>query len=80
MTLLYKSVQFVTFLNRHLKGTPSNDENPFKDVPNGEYYTNAVLWAVEKGITNGVGDGTAFEPDSTCTRGMIVTFLCRALN
>ena len=44
----------------------------------GAYYYDAVLWAVENGITNGMGDGT-FAPDATCTRGQIVTFLYRAM-
>lgn len=49
----------------------------FKDVPNGIYYYLPVLWAVEKGITEGTSK-TTFSPDSTCTRGQIVTFLWRA--
>ena len=40
-------------------------------------YIAAVAWAVEKGITSGTGDGTTFEPEKTCTRGQIVTFLHR---
>ena len=40
------------------------------------YYSTAVAWAVEKGITNGTS-GTTFSPDDTCTRGQIVTFLYR---
>ena len=50
----------------------------FVDVPAGEYYYNAVLWAVEKGITSGTGDGTTFSPNATCTRAQAVTFLWRA--
>ena len=49
----------------------------FADVPSGADYAKAVSWAVEKGITNGTG-GDAFSPEGTCTRGQIVTFLCRA--
>ena len=41
------------------------------------YYANAVAWAVENGITNGIGDGL-FWPDNSCTRAQIVTFLFRA--
>ena len=52
---------------------------PFTDVPRGEWYTTAVLWAAEKGITNGMGDGT-FGTMANCTRGHIVTFLQRAEN
>ena len=68
----------VTFLWRaHEKPAPGA-ANPFRDVPNGEYYTDAVLWAVKNEITNGTGEGL-FSPDSPCTRGQIVTFLYRAL-
>ena len=52
--------------------------NPFTDVPAGEYYTNAVLWAVQEKITNGM-TATTFEPNTPCTRGQIVTFLYRDL-
>ena len=50
---------------------------PFTDVPVGSYYYDAVLWAVEKGITKGTSD-TMFSPDATCTRAQIVTFLWRS--
>ncbi len=49
----------------------------FADVPAGADYAKAVSWAVEKGITNGIG-GDTFSPGGTCTRGQIVTFLYRA--
>ena len=52
-------------------------DNPFVDVFEADYYYDPVLWAVNEGITNGMGDGT-FSPDATCTRGQIVTFLWRA--
>ena len=41
------------------------------------YYMNAVAWAVENEITKGLSD-TTFGPEATCTRGQVVTFLCRA--
>ena len=50
----------------------------FVDVVEGSYYEEAVDWAVENGITNGVDD-THFAPDATCTRAQAVTFLWRAL-
>ena len=50
--------------------------NPFTDVKTSAYYYGAVLWAVENGITNGTS-ATTFEPEATCTRGQIVTFLYR---
>ena len=49
----------------------------FADVPAGSYYYDAVLWAVENGITNGTSD-TAFGPGQNCSRAQIVTFLYRA--
>ena len=52
-------------------------ENPFTDVPSGAYYYDAVLWAVENGVTDGV-TATLFAPDAACTRAQIVTFLWRA--
>ena len=51
--------------------------NPFTDVPAGSYYEDAVIWAVEKGITNGVSSNM-FAPNDPCTRAQIVTFLWRA--
>ncbi len=52
--------------------------NPFIDLKEDSYYFDSVLWAVGKGITNGIS-ATTFEPESTCTRGQLVTFLWRAL-
>ncbi len=70
--------QIVTFLWRAAgEPEPKSSSNPFWDVPSEQYYYKAVLWAVENGITTGVGAGT-FAPESTCTRGQIVTFLHRA--
>lgn len=70
--------QIVTFLWRAAgKPTPSTKKNPFKDVNAGAYYYDAVLWAVEKGITTGTSANT-FSPDAACTRGQVVTFLWRA--
>ena len=48
----------------------------FSDVSSGDYYADAVSWAVKKGITNGVGDNK-FAPNASCTRGQMVTFLYR---
>ena len=50
--------------------------NPFTDVKSGDYYYDAVLWAVGNGITNGTS-ATTFSPDLACTRGQVVTFLWR---
>ena len=51
--------------------------NFFYDVPNGAYFYEAVKWAVENGITTGVGNDL-FAPEQPCTRAQIVTFLWRA--
>ena len=71
--------QVVTFLHR-FAGTPApgSTEHPFVDIQSSAFYYEAVLWAVEKNITNGT-DATHFSPGATCTRGQIVTFLYRAL-
>ena len=71
--------QVVTFVWR-ASGCPkaSSGNNPFKDVSPSDYYYDAVLWAVEQGITTGTS-ATTFSPDSACTRGQIVTFLWRPL-
>ena len=70
--------QAVTFLWRAAGSpAPKTKVMPFTDVPSGSYYYDAVLWAVEKGITKGTSD-TMFSPDATCTRAQIVTFLWRS--
>ena len=70
--------QVVTFLWR-AKGepAPTGTTNPFSDVAAGKYYTTAVLWALQNGITQG-RTATTFGPDDACTRGHVVTFLYRA--
>ena len=70
--------QVVTFLWRAAgEPAPKNTAAGFSDVPRGAYYEQAVAWAVEQGITNGVAPGR-FGPDSGCTRAQVVTFLWRA--
>ena len=54
-----------------------DDKAEFGDVLTDSYYANAVAWAVENGITNGIGDGM-FGSDNSCTRAQIVMFLFRA--
>ena len=70
--------QAVTFLWR-AAGSPTatTTELPFTDVPAGSYYEQAVLWAVETGVTKGTSE-TTFSPNADCTRAQIVTFLWRA--
>lgn len=69
--------QTVTFLWR-AAGMPqaANRVNPFTDVSVNDYYYEAVLWAVENGITGGT-TATTFAPNATCTRAQVVTFLWR---
>ena len=59
------------------KASAPTGKNPFVDVPAGSYYEDAVIWAVDKGITTGMS-ATAFDPNGSCTRAQIVTFLWRA--
>ncbi len=67
----------VTFLWRFAGcPEPTSKKNPFKDVKKGTFYYEAVLWAVQTGVTKGTS-ATTFSPNATCTRGQIVTFLYR---
>ena len=70
--------QAVTFLWR-AAGSPKPETRtmPFTDIPAGSYYYDAVLWAVENGVTKGTSD-TTFSPNMTCTRAQIVAFLWRS--
>ena len=73
-----KRSQVVTFLWRAAgEPKPTSRSNPFVDVKPTDYFYEAVLWAVEKGITDGM-DETHFEPDGVCNRSQVVTFLYRA--
>ena len=67
----------VTILYRS-ENTPdvSGEDNPFDDVPDGQWYTNAVIWAAKEGIVKGVSE-TAFAPDESITREQIATILHR---
>jgi|GEM_PF-5093021 len=71
--------QTVTFLWRwNGKPAPKLAESSFTDIPQDTWYTEAVLWAVENGITEGTSP-TTFSPDKDCTRAQIVTFLYRGM-
>lgn len=73
-----KREQVVTFLWKTFGSPePVTEENPFADVGEDSYYFKAVLWAVENGITSGIGGGL-FGVGNTCTRAQIVTFLSAA--
>ena len=70
--------QAVTFLWRAAGSpAPKHADMPFTDVAADAYYRDAVLWAVENGITGGTGANT-FSPDAPCSRGQIVAFLWRS--
>ena len=71
--------QIVTFLWRAMgKPAPTTTVNPFVDVTESDFFYDAVLWAHENGITNGV-DATHFNPTGECNRAQAVTFLWRAV-
>lgn len=73
-----KCRQFYKNLMEDIAATaPISAENPFVDVKGGSVYYDAVLWAVENGVTKGV-DNHHFAPDNACTRGQVVTMLWRA--
>jgi hypothetical protein len=68
--------QIVTFLYRYEQEPAVTGTSAFTDVASGTYYYNAVLWATQNGITEGMTD-TTFAPTADCTRGQAVTFLYR---
>lgn len=69
----------VTFLWRAMdKPEADTQQMPFVDVPQGQFYYDAVAWAVERGVTSGT-DATHFSPYQTCNRAQVVTFLWRAM-
>ena len=69
--------QMVTMLWRAMGQSAAGSAANFTDVPADAYYAQAVAWAVENGITAGVGNGR-FDPNATCTRAQIATFLHRS--
>ena len=72
--------QMVTFLWRAAGSPePQSSVNPFTDISSSAYYYDAVLWAVENGITNGTS-ATTFGPESAVSRAQAVTFLWRSAN
>lgn len=68
--------QIATLLYRLADAPEGAERSPFTDVGAGDYFYAPVLWAVNEGITLGVGEGL-FAPDQPCTRGQIVTFMHR---
>ena len=70
------NVEVKAVFEKNATPPPGPAVNPFVDVPEGSFYYDAVLWAVEKGVTTGTS-ATTFEPDGSCTRAQAVTFLWR---
>ena len=70
--------QMVTMLWRAMGQPAAGSAASFTDVPTDSYYVQAVAWAVEHGITSGVGGGR-FDPDAACTRAQIAAFLYRSM-
>ena len=70
--------QMVTMLWRTMGQPAAGGAANFNDVPANSYYAQAVAWAVEGGITQGVG-GDRFDPNATCTRAQIAAFLARSM-
>lgn len=66
--------EIVTFIWRAVGSPVMSGNNPFTDVSPSNYYYNAVLWAVQAGVTSGT-TATTFSPNKQCTRGEVVTFL-----
>ena len=71
--------QSLTFLYRAAGSPEVFDNIVFSDVAAGSYYSDAVVWAAQNGVTSGTGDGTTFSPGADCTRAQIMTFLYRWL-
>lgn len=66
--------QMAAFLYRWQQSPAASGSNPFADVADSDYYYAAVLWAYQKGVTQGVS-ASAFAPSAPCTRGQMAMFL-----
>ena len=77
ITLRYTAMLVATVMILSVGMVATAAENPFTDVPSSEYFYTPILWAVEKGVTNGM-TATTFGPGHSCTRAQAVTFLWRA--
>ena len=67
----------VMLLGASIIGVNAKAPLPFTDVPEGEWYYDAVAYTYAAGLMNGTGDGTKFSPAMNLTRGMVVTVLFR---
>ena len=74
--MICNRAHMVTLLYRFSGNPPVSGSNPFVDVKTTDYYYDAVRWAVQSDLVKGV-DATHYNPNGTCTRGQIVTFLYR---
>lgn len=72
-------IEFITWLWKYAGQPTVSTDNHFTDIEKGTIYEKATNWAVAKGITSGIGDGT-FGSNSICTRGAAITFLYRYAN
>ena len=68
----------MTFLWRSEKSPDASGTNTFEDVQSGAYYSVAVLWALDEGITKGY-TATQFVPNGVCNRAQIATFIFRSM-
>ena len=76
--LVLKSYYLPVYLHRAAGNpAPTSTKNPFTDVKSSDFFYKPVLWAVERGITNGTS-GTTFGSSDNCNRAAVVTFLWRA--
>lgn len=69
--------EIITFLYRMYGSPPVTGPNPFLDVPDNAYFSDAVIWAHDNGITTGTSN-SLFSPSEICTRGQAVSFIWRA--
>ena len=72
---LVSRAQMATFLCR-MEGEPAAPMSAFSDVPRGRFFSEAIDWLFDRGITTGTGPGR-FSPDDPVTRGQMATFLWR---
>ena len=77
IAMTYLPSDYTKFIEAIAAFVTKVETSPFSDVSTSAYYYEAVKWALEKGITGGIGNGL-FGPNQPCTRAQIVTFLWRA--
>ncbi|MBR4934108.1 MAG: S-layer homology domain-containing protein, partial [Clostridia bacterium] len=75
--ILSAVLAMIMLLSAGIVGVSAEENLPFTDVPEGEWYYDAVAYTYGMGLMNGTGDGTKFSPTMNLTRGMVVTVLFR---